>query len=63
MTEFNIAEVFARDPHTLSDAEFKRLVEELREQRKKFVLGQGMPSKTKAKVPEAVKGLDLDFKL
>lgn len=35
----SIAELFARDPREHSEADFRMIVKELREQRAKFVLG------------------------
>jgi hypothetical protein len=46
--ETSIASLYARDPKTLSDADFKMLVADLRLKRQKFVLGEGSKPKTTA---------------
>jgi hypothetical protein len=60
-----MAELFARDPREVSDAEFTSMIEELRKMRAKFVHEGGKPSAPKALSADQKKvaGLDLDIKL
>lgn len=50
----DIAELFARDPHDLSDADLDLIVQKYREQRKQFNLGA--KPKDPAKPAKATKG-------
>jgi len=62
----NMAELFARDPREVSDAEFTSMIEELRKMRSKFVHEGGKPSaapKALSSEQKKVAGLDLDIKL
>ena len=58
MSAFDMHELYARDPKTLSDDQFRALVANLRESRTKFVHGERQSSSvkpTKAVIP----GLDI----
>ena len=66
MVDVNMAELFARDPRDHTDADIKKIIAELREQRSKFIVDGGRP-KAAAKQPTAAQAalvkLDLDLKL
>jgi hypothetical protein len=63
VSEFSLHELFARDPKEISDEEFLTLISSLREQRKKFVLGEKPASKSAASstLPSAVTGLKFNL--
>lgn len=64
MTEqTDIAELFARDPLSLSDQDIDRLVEKFREMRGQYVLGNAMAGSTKPKTAKQKTVEDLASKL
>lgn len=59
----NIAALYARDPHEHSDEDFRQIIESLRADRAKFILGGGKAPAKEPKVAKEVAGLNLDIKL
>jgi hypothetical protein len=59
----NMSDLFARDPRSVTDAEFKQIVSELRESRKKFILAERSPTSKPAPALSEVRQLNLDVKL
>ncbi len=59
----DIAELFARDPLELSDRDIGRMVDEFRERRTQYALGNAMAGSTKPKSPKQKAVADLASKL
>jgi len=62
----DISELFARDPHTHTDADIRQIVDTLREARSKFIADGGRPrasAKEPTKTQKELTRLDLNIKL
>ena len=65
-TESTVAELFARDPMSLSDQDIDKIVTHLRAQRARYVQGDMTAGRTKPKAPpkpSATSALNLDLDL
>lgn len=59
----NIAELFARDPREHTDDDVKKIIEELRASRSKFIIGGDKTAGALSAAQKEAKKLDLDIKL
>jgi hypothetical protein len=59
----DLAELFARDPLTLTDPDISKIIEEMRKSRHAFNLGNMMAGSTKPKTEKQKQIIDLGSKL